>query len=196
MSLNDLIKTQKRLRVILLICAVLMLGLAAFFIYNQISTRDSHRGWIITCLVMAAIGALTCIKLTLNITREEHGIASVQRIIDSTLSYLRTVADDGDARLYTGLVLTVMDHYMTPEDNAEIERIAAEVSLDEQGGSAALTACGERIVKTLMSRFENPSAGGASKYFKLSENERELYNNMSRRVLGIAGIENRLQEDA
>ena len=33
MSLNDLIKTQKRLRVILLICAILMLGLAAFFIY-------------------------------------------------------------------------------------------------------------------------------------------------------------------
>ena len=195
MSLNDLIKTQKRLRVILLVCAIIMLGLAAFFIYNQISTGNSHRGWIITCLVMAAIGALTCIKLTLNITREEHGIASVQRIIDSALSYLRTVADDGNARLYTGLVLTVMDHYMTPEDNAEIERIAAEAGLDEEGGSARLVATGERVVKTMMSRFENPPAGGASKYFKMTENERELYNNMSRRVMGIDGVENRLKEE-
>jgi len=178
-----------------LVCAIIMLGLAAFFIYHQISTGNSHRGWIITCLVMAAIGALTCIKLTLNITREEHGIASVQRIIDSALSYLRTVADDGNARLYTGLVLTVMDHYMTPEDNAEIERIAAEAGLDEEGGSARLVATGERVVKTMMSRFENPPAGGASKYFKMTENERELYNNMSRRVMGIDGVENRLKEE-
>lgn len=193
MSVNDLIKTQKKLRTVLLVCAVIMTGLAAYFGYDEIANGNPHRGWIIICMIMAAIGALTCIKLTLNIAREERGIASVQRIIDSSLSYLRTVAEDGDARLYTGLVLTIMDHYLTPEDNALIESIASKCSLDAEGGSGELVACGENVVKTLMSRFENPVSGGASKYFKMTDNERDLYNQMSRRVMGTESIDNRIK---
>ena len=193
MSVNDLIKTQKKLRTVLLVCAVIMTGLAAYFGYDEIANGNPHRGWIITCMIMAAIGALTCIKLTLNIAREERGIASVQRIIDNSLSYLRTVAEDGDARLYTVLVLTILDPDLTPEDNALIESIASPCSLDAEGGSGELVACGENVVKTLMSRFENPVSGGASKYFKMTDNERDLYNQMSRRVMGTESIDNRIK---
>ena len=192
MTVNDLIKRQKKIRTVLIICSIIMLVLAILFLYQGISQDIDAKGRVIVCMLAAFIGACGCMRVNQDIINEENGIVMVQKIIDSSINYLNSITDETDAKLYTGLILTVMDHYLTPESNKELADIVAKYDFGEKNESPELVACGEKIVKLTMERFENPPAGGASKYFTLSENERELYNQLSRKIMGAESVDNRI----
>ncbi len=192
MTVNDLIKRQKKIRTVLMICSIIMLVLAILFLYQGISQDIDTKGRVIVCMLAAFIGACGCMRVTQDITNEENGVVLVQKIIDSSISYLNSITDESDAKLYMGLILTVMDHYLTPENNKELAELVAQYDFDEKGESPEIAACGEKIVKLTMERFENPPAGGASKYFTLNESERELYNQLSRKIMGAESVDNRI----
>ncbi len=139
--------------------------------------------WIIS-FVLSLLSALVAIYTARNINQLKASGNSAQKLRDCVYSYFREIREIGDSKVSVGLVLTIMDYYLSDEENAYVLKMAEAAKVKEK---EELVKTGESIVMYIFDCFEKGEEGQDGR-FRLSPAEKKIYDGLRREVFNTVGI--------